>query len=85
MKVKNAEADKKAAPTEDDLSEDEKAKIFKADVETLANTATKKRNIKDVKKYTEAIENDPTSEIKKEKLAAAKTAVKADEIKEVDD
>jgi len=42
MKVKNAEADKKAAPTEDDLSEDEKAKIFKADVETLANTATRK-------------------------------------------
>jgi len=75
MIVKQAEQEKKNAPTEEDASEEEKAKKLKDDIQTLADTATKKKDIKDVKKFTEAVENDPTSEIKKEELKKAKAAV----------
>jgi len=73
--VKQAEEAKKNAPTEEDASEEEKAKKLKDDIQTLAEVATKKRDVKDVKKFTEAVESDPTSEIKKEELKKAKAAV----------
>lgn len=56
--------DSKKATAEDEMTEEEQARKFKEDVDKLAKGAEVRRHKKDVTKYTEAVEKDPTSEIK---------------------
>ena len=85
QKVKADIEDSKKATAEDEMTEEEQARKFKEDVEKLAKGADTRRHKKDVTKFTDAVEKDPTSVIKKEKLEEAKTAVHNDEVAAVDE